>query len=359
MNDYLKSNSSSYMVREGEEKSFLDLVGLNYLIGKLKDLFVEKETGKGLSTEDFTTEDATKLDNLKEFDVALTFSESGNLNDAITDGSVNHLVKKQLDDGTWLLLNQPNIASAEKLGSVKVAANGGITVNSFGELKLLYNYLAEIMTQTDEEMAADVNAGKFLPIKKFKKSDSSWDWYLYAEVPKASDTKLGAIKIGDGLAIDADGKVSVTATGGITEIPKATDTTLGGVLAELGSIQADWIPVHVDKDGKIWSEYPFLANQSTAGVVKGGSEITVAVDGTLELSNTIARKSDIVNVYIYKGSKATTADLPTTDNVVGDVWNVEANNMNYAWDGTGWDPLGSILEITPITNAEIDALFAS
>lgn len=358
MGNYTTRNSSSYAMREGEEKSFLDLVGLNYLIGKLKGLFVEKEAGKGLSTEDFTTEDATKLGNLKEFDVALTFSESGNLNDEITNGSINHLVKKQLNDGTWLLLNQPNIASSTKLGVVK-AGTGGVTINPLGEVDLLYNYLAQIMTQTDEELATDLNAGKFLSVKKFKKSDSSREWYLYAEVAKASATSLGAIKIGDGLSIDADGKVSVTATGGITEIPKATNTELGGVLVEPGSVQANWIPVHADNSGKIWSEYPFIANSTTAGVVKGGSEITVAVDGTLEVSNTIARKSDIVNVYIYKGSKPTFEELPTQNNVVGDVWNVESNNMNYAWTGTGWDPLGSILEITPITNAEIDALFAS
>ena len=30
--------------------------------------------------------------------------------------------------------------------------------------------------------------------------------------------------------------------------------------------------------------------------------------------------------------------------------------MNVAWNGTKWDPLGEIFTITPITNAEIDAI---
>ena len=42
-------------------KKFLDYTGLEYIIGKFKDLFVQKETGKGLSTNDFTNAQKTKL----------------------------------------------------------------------------------------------------------------------------------------------------------------------------------------------------------------------------------------------------------------------------------------------------------
>ena len=31
--------------------------------------------------------------------------------------------------------------------------------------------------------------------------------------------------------------------------------------------------------------------------------------------------------------------------------------MNYAWNGTKWDPLGQLFAIESITNAEIDAMF--
>lgn len=69
-----------------------------------------------------------------------------------------------------------------------------------------------------------------------------------------------------------------------------------------------------------------------------------------------AKKSDMTNVYKYKGTKATVAELPTSGNVAGDVWDVTADGMNYAWNGTAWDNLGSILETA--TEAEIDAIFA-
>ena len=45
-------------------------------------------------------------------------------------------------------------------------------------------------------------------------------------------------------------------------------------------------------------------------------------------------------VYKYKGVVATSANLPSTGMVIGDVWNVTDTNINYAWDGSVWDPLG-------------------
>lgn len=68
-----------------------------------------------------------------------------------------------------------------------------------------------------------------------------------------------------------------------------------------------------------------------------------------------AKKSDMTNVYKYKGSVANVAALPTSA-TAGDVYNVEADGMNYAWDGSKWDNLGSILETA--TETEIDAIFA-
>lgn len=80
-----------------------------------------------------------------------------------------------------------------------------------------------------------------------------------------------------------------------------------------------------------------------------------------------AKKSDIANVYIYKGSIANYAALPS-DAETGWVYNVEAADDahsikagdNVAWNGTGWDNLSGIFEVDmqEVTEAEIDALFA-
>ena len=70
----------------------------------------------------------------------------------------------------------------------------------------------------------------------------------------------------------------------------------------------------------------------------------------------LALKSDLTSLYRYKGSVNNYASLPTTGNEVGDVWNVSATGMNYAWTGEDWDALGQEFQIESITNAEIDTI---
>lgn len=72
-------------------------------------------------------------------------------------------------------------------------------------------------------------------------------------------------------------------------------------------------------------------------------------------ANQYAKKADLTTVYKYAGSVATKSELPTSA-TVGDVYNVEEDGMNYAWNGTAWDSLGTIHEIA--TEAEVDAIFA-
>ena len=73
----------------------------------------------------------------------------------------------------------------------------------------------------------------------------------------------------------------------------------------------------------------------------------------------------VSGLYKYKGSVATAGDLPTTGNVTGDVWDIQqtstygAPGTNVVWNGTVWDALGGLFEITSITNAEIDTICAA
>jgi len=76
-------------------------------------------------------------------------------------------------------------------------------------------------------------------------------------------------------------------------------------------------------------------------------------------ASTYALKTDITNMYKYKGSVATVSALPSTENTVGDVYNVEASGMNYAWNGTEWDALGETFSISSISNSDIDTIVAS
>lgn len=82
-----------------------------------------------------------------------------------------------------------------------------------------------------------------------------------------------------------------------------------------------------------------------------------------EVSDAIDAK--VVGAYKYKGSVATQADLPSSGNTAGDVYNVEADGTNYAWTGSAWDALGGSFdasnlwakdELVAITTAEIDTI---
>ena len=44
----------------------------------------------------------------------------------------------------------------------------------------------------------------------------------------------------------------------------------------------------------------------------------------------------------YKGTVASYSNLPTTGQVVGDLWNVTDTGANYAWNGTTWDKMSDV-----------------
>lgn len=74
------------------------------------------------------------------------------------------------------------------------------------------------------------------------------------------------------------------------------------------------------------------------------------------IADTYAKKADfetlkgsISAAYVFKGSKKTKQELDgvATEGLrVGDVYNVEADGMNYAWTGTAWDALGGITDLS-------------
>ena len=54
----------------------------------------------------------------------------------------------------------------------------------------------------------------------------------------------------------------------------------------------------------------------------------------------------VSSVYRYRGTVATYEDLPSTSLVVGDVYNVETDGSNYAWNGIVWDKLGGDIDLS-------------
>ena len=124
------------------------------------------------------------------------------------------------------------------------------------------------------------------------------------------------------------------------------------------------VPLASAAQGAIQSLSNALAGKVDAENGKGLStnDYTTAEKNKLAAfgaASTYALKSDITNMYKYKGSVATVSALPSSGNTTGDVYNVEATGMNYAWNGTAWDALGETFTITSISNSDIDTIVAS
>lgn len=88
---------------------------------------------------------------------------------------------------------------------------------------------------------------------------------------------------------------------------------------------------------------------------------------TATANSTYAKKSDITNIYKFKGNKTNYADLPTTDRVTGDVWNITNADAehgikagdNVAWNGTAWDNLSGTVDLSAYaTTTTTDAMSA-
>lgn len=56
-------------------------------------------------------------------------------------------------------------------------------------------------------------------------------------------------------------------------------------------------------------------------------------------SNFSTVNDGLLNACHYKGSVPAVASLPSSDQVIGDLWNVTDTGDNYIWDGSTWDKL--------------------
>ncbi|UVN02817.1 MAG: hypothetical protein [Bacteriophage sp.] len=166
-------------------------------------------------------------------------------------------------------------------------------------------------------------------------------WYLQASNnPNAPETNSGFLNV------DNDYNDSVCKQLWVSK-------TTGAIYNRFGQIVENSDPATVSS----WSEWYKLATKAdidgtTTDLTK---KITTVANNLAtheaDFSNphkVTAEQLGLTTVYQYKGSVATYADLPTTGQKVGDVWNVETADPdhgikagdNVAWDGAQWDILG-------------------
>ena len=85
------------------------------------------------------------------------------------------------------------------------------------------------------------------------------------------------------------------------------------------------------------SEDRIIIEQNGMGRSAALSSLPVS-DPTMEALNDV--RKDITKVYKFKGTVANKADLPTTDIVAGDAYNVSSEGKTYAYNGSSWVAIG-------------------
>lgn len=166
-------------------------------------------------------------------------------------------------------------------------------------------------------------------------------WYLQASNnPNAPETNSGFLNV------DNDYNDSVCKQLWVSK-------TTGAIYNRFGQIVENSDPATVSS----WSEWYKLATKAdidgtTTDLTK---KITTVANNLAtheaDFSNphkVTAEQLGLTTVYQYKGNVTTYADLPTTGQKIGDVYNVETADPdhgikagdNVAWDGAQWDILG-------------------
>ena len=224
-----------------------------------------------------------------------------------------------------------------------------------------------------------VTVGTQLPKPNFKQNDPTKGDYIKNK-PDFEGLKSKVDDIGELVGnTSVDGRISAALkdyTYTKTEIDNgigAINTAIGSRLNNKADLVNGKIPVSQIPDDINLDNY-YTKEEVDSAIAENASDITLDAYPTQGSKNPVessgihialtALENKITSTFCYKGTKANYSDLPVTGNVVGDVWNIlnadEVNEIksgdNVAWDGTKWDVLAGMVDMSGYyTKAEIDS----
>ncbi len=314
---------------------YLDSDGVLYLWNKIKSAFVKKESGKGLSTNDFTTALMNKLN-------------------GIASGANNYVHPSYTSRASGLY--KIVVDATGHISQVAAVTKADITALGIPAQDTTYAN----MTGATASVAGKAGlvpapaAGKQL---SFLRGDGTWvvptdtkitvDTVMNATSTNPVQNKVITAYLGD-MEDDLTAKINAV----LPEPPTQVSNNPYFLQVKVsGSTSAPTIDMN-------WA-IPDIATSNHNGFMS--AEMASKLNAFEDASEYVL-KTDMAGVYIFMGSVAAEGNLPTSHLRKGDVYNIIAASKygpagtNVAWDGTAWDPLGGVFEIQSITNADLDKI---
>lgn len=302
------------------EKNYLDKTGLALVWEKIKNIAagkVDKETGKGLSSNDYTSDQKTKLANVA------------------TGAQVNVLEGIQK--------NGTNVTITNKIANISVPTKTSDITNDSGFI-------------TSSDIPEGAAASTTTPKMNGTAAIGTELAFARGDHVHPTDTSRAAASAVTSLTGRVDDLEEAVGTGG--SVDTKISNAIQGLDSSITATSNQAIASVTVTDGKITNStkitIPTNNNQLTNGA---GYQTVSQVQSLIDAS--------ITTVMNYKGTKATVDALPTTGNKQGDVWHVTADDGEYAWNGTEWEDLGSAVdlsgyveesELVAITSSEINTI---
>lgn len=304
-------------------KNLIDIDLLSYFKTKLDLIInnkVDKVDGKGLSTNDFTTAEKNKLSNIA------------------ANAQVNVLEGIQKNGDTVSITN--------KIANISVPTKTSDLTNDSGYI-------------TAADVPDGATASTTAPLMDGTAAVGVSTAFARGDHIHPSDTSKVDKVNGKGLSTNDYTTAEQTKLSGIAEGAEVNEISVIKVNNTEQTISNKTVNITVPTAG---------SSSNTSGYVVY-STYTSAL-GEKADSNNVYTKAEIdqklTGAMNYKGTKASTAALPSSGNVQGDVWHITADGSEWAWNGSAWEELGTAVDLSGYveeselglaTTSQIDGLF--
>ena len=142
-------------------------------------------------------------------------------------------------------------------------------------------------------------------------------------------------------------------------MPNVRTLTIDGVTYDLQDNVSGYITSYTETDPTVpsWAKASSKPSYNFSEI--GSKPNSISGYGITDAYTKTEVDNKVSSVLRYKGVKAAVANLPTSGNVVGDVWHVTATSGEYAWDGTEWQELGTAITIPAATGSNTTGITVS